>query len=180
MRKIIVTQFITLDGVIENPHFWSFPYFTDEIKKFKNEELLASDTQLLGRVTYDAFAEHWPTQTDEYGNRLNSLPKYAVSKTLKKTTWNNSIIINRNVEEEILKLKQQQGRDILVHGSHTLLKLLMKANLIDQYNLLVFPIVLGKGIRLFDNEESSKLKLIETKTYSSGVVFLKYQSEPSA
>lgn len=178
MRKLVVTQFITVDGVIENPHFWSFPYFTDEITKFKNEELLASDAQLLGRVTYDAFAGHWPSQTDEYGNRLNCLPKYVVSKTLKKTTWNNSIIINSNVEGEILKLKQQQGQDILVHGSQTLLKLLMKANLIDQYNLLLFPIVLGKGIRLFDNEENSKLKLTETKTYNSGVVFLKYKPEP--
>jgi len=105
MRKITVTQFVTLDGVMENPHLWSFPYFTDEIIKFKNDELFASDAQLLGRVTYEAFAEHWPGQEGEYADRLNSLPKYAVSKTLNKTVWNNSIVINKDMEEEILKLK---------------------------------------------------------------------------
>ena len=174
MRKIVVTQFITLDGVMENPQLWSFPYFTDEITKFKHDELYASDAQLLGRITYEAFAEVWPSQTDEYANRLNSLPKYVVSKTLKKTDWNNSILINDNIEE-VLKLKQQDGNDILVHGSLTLVKSLLKANLIDQINLLVFPVVLGKGIRLFENEENVKLKLTETKTYSSGVILLTYQ-----
>lgn len=177
MRKIVVTQFITLDGVMENPHLWSFPYFTDEITKFKIDELFASDAQLLGRVTYEAFAEYWPSQTDEYANRLNSLPKYAVSKTLKKAAWNNSILINKNIEEEISKLKLQKGQDILVHGSLTLVKALLKANLIDQLNLLVFPVVLGKGIRLFENEENIKLTLTETKTYTSGVVLLTYQPD---
>ncbi|MBS4065027.1 MAG: dihydrofolate reductase [Chitinophagaceae bacterium] len=177
MRKIIVTQFITLDGVMENPHLWSFPYFTDEITKFKIDELFASDAQLLGRVTYEAFLEHWPSQTGEYANRLNSLPKYAVSKTLKTAAWNNSILINKNIEEEISKLKLQKGQNILVHGSLTLVKALLKANLIDQFNLLVFPVVLGKGIRLFENEENIKLTLTETKTYTSGVVLLTYQSD---
>ena len=177
MRKIIVTQFITLDGVMENPHLWSFPYFTEEITNFKNDELLASDAQLLGRATYEAFAEHWPSQEGEYANRLNSLPKYTVSKTLRKTTWNNSIIINQNSEEEILKLKQQKGQDVLVHGSQTLVKSLLKAKLIDQFNLLVFPVVLGKGMRLFENDENIKLKLIKSKTYSSGVVLLTYQPD---
>ena len=177
MRKVIVTQFITLDGVMENPHFWSFPYFTDEITKFKHDELFASDAQLLGRVTYEAFAEHWPAQTGKYANWLNSLPKYAVSKSLTKTAWKNSIIINKPIEEEILKLKQQKGQNILVHGSATLVKSLLKANLIDQFNLLVFPIVLGKGIRLFENEENVKLNLTETRTYSSGVVLLTYQPD---
>ena len=179
MRKIVVTQFITLDGVIESPQLWSFPYFTEEIIKFKNDELYASDAQLLGRVTYEAFAEVWPSQTDEYANRLNSLAKYVVSKTLKKADWNNSILIDNNIEEEILKLKQQKGHDILVHGSATLVKSLLKAHLIDQFNLLVFPVVLGKGIRLFENEDSVKLKLTETKTYTSGVVLLTYQPDNS-
>jgi len=177
MRKIIVTQFITLDGVMENPHLWSFPYFTEEITNFKNDELLASDTLLFGRVTYEAFAEHWPGQEGEYANRLNSLPKYAVSKTPKKTTWNNSIIFHQNSEEEILKLKQQKGQDILVHGSQTLVKSLLTAKLIDQFNLLVFPVVVGIGIRLFENDENIKLKLTTSKTYSSGVVLLTYQPD---
>jgi dihydrofolate reductase len=177
MRKITVTQFVTLDGVMENPHEWSFPYFTDEIIKFKNDELFASDAQLLGRVTYEAFAEHWPDQEGEYADRLNSLPKYAVSKTLKKAAWNNSIVINKNMEEEILKLKQQKGQDILVHGSPTLMNSLIKANLVDQFNLLVFPVVVGKGIRLFEKDENIKLKLTDSKTYSSGVVLLTYQPD---
>lgn len=98
-----------------------------------------------------------------------------VSKTLEKAGWNNSILINNTVEEEILKLKQQKGQNILVHGSATLVKSLLKANLIDQFNLLVFPVVLGKGIRLFENEKNVKLKLTETKTYSSGMILLTYQ-----
>ncbi|HEX6182141.1 MAG TPA: dihydrofolate reductase family protein [Chitinophagaceae bacterium] len=179
MRKVVVTQFVTIDGVMENPHLWSFPYFTDEITKFKNDELLASDAQLLGRVTYEAFAEHWPIQTGEYANRLNSLPKYAVSKALKKAAWNNSIVINKDIEEEILKLKKQKGQDILVHGSATLVKALLKANLVDQFNLLVFPVVLGRGIRLFENEDSVKLKLTISKRYTSGVVLLTYQPDNS-
>jgi dihydrofolate reductase len=162
---------------MENPQLWSFPYFTDEITKFKIDELFASDAQLLGRVTYEAFAEHWPSQTGEYANRLNSLPKYAVSKTLKKSAWNNSILINKNIEEEISKLKLQKGQDILVHGSLTLVRALLKANLIDQFNLLVFPVVLGKKIRLFESEKNIKLTLTETKTYTSGVVLLTYQPD---
>lgn len=178
MRKIVVTQFLTLDGVMEDPHLWSFPYWTDEIGKFKNDELFASDAQLLGRVTYDAFAEVWPERTDEdgYADRLNALPKYVVSTTLKNAAWNNSTIISENFAEEILKLKQQPGENILVHGSKTLVRSLMKHDLIDQFQLLVFPVILGKGLRLFTDEYSAKLKLMQSKTYDSGVVLLSYQS----
>src|SRR5688572_16826660 len=122
MRKLIVTQFITLDGVMEDPHLWSFPYFTDEVIQFKEGELLASDVQLLGRVTYEAFAEHWPSQTGEYADRLNSLPKYVVSESVDKMPWNNSIPIDKDIAATILKLKQQAGQDILVHGSATLVR----------------------------------------------------------
>ncbi len=178
MRKIVVTQFLTLDGVMEAPHHWSFPYWTDEIGKFKNNELFASDAQLLGRVTYDAFAEVWPERTDEdgYADRLNSLPKYVVSKTLKNAPWNNSTIISDNFVAEISKLKQQPGKNILVHGSQTLVHSLMKHNLVDQFQLLVFPIVVGKGLRLFTEDNREELELIESKTYDTGVVLLSYRS----
>jgi dihydrofolate reductase len=174
MRKIIVTQFITLDGVVANPHEWSFPYWTDEIGKFKHDELFASGAQLLGRVTYEAFAEHWPGQTDEYGNRLNSLPKYVVSSSLKKAEWSNSTILGNNPVSELVKLKEQPGQDILVHGSVTLVQFLLKNKLADQFNLLVFPLVLGKGLRLFSDKDKASLKLIELQAYSSGVVLLSY------
>ena len=177
MRKLVVTQFITLDGVIEDPHLWSFPFWTPEIGKFKLDELFASDAQLFGRVTYDALAAYWPGATDEdgYANRFNSLPKYVVTETLKEANWNNSSIINKHVREEILELKQQAGHDILVHGSPTLVKWLLKNGLIDQFNLLSFPLVLGKGLRLFTEEDSAKLILKESKLYTSGVVMLSYQ-----
>jgi dihydrofolate reductase len=176
MRKVIVTEFLTLDDVMEAPDKWQFPYWHDEINKFKHDELFASDAQLLGRVTYQGFADAWPSMTGEYADRLNSLPKYVVSTTLKKVEWNNSRLINGNVVEEVGKLKQQPGQDILVHGSRTLVPTLMKAGLIDEYQLIVHPLVLGKGKRLFnDGMETTKLKLIEAKAFSSGVVLLRYQ-----
>lgn len=179
IKKLVVTQFITLDGVIEDPLLWSFPYWTVEIGKFKRDELFASDAQLFGRVTYAALAEYWPGATDEdgYANRLNSLPKYVVTETLNESKWNNSIIINKNVIEGILKLKQQEGQDILVHGSPTLVGTLLKHGLVDQFNLLSFPLVLGKGLRLFNDENEMKLILKESKLYSSGVVLLSYQPQ---
>ena len=172
-------MFVSLDGVMEDPHKWSFPYWNDEIGKFKNDELFASDALLLGRVTYRSFAEAWPSRTDEtgYADRINSMPKFVVSKTLKKAEWNNSKLIKENVAKEVSKLKQQSGRDILVHGSGALVKTLMQHDLVDQYHLLVFPIVLGKGIRLFTDGSNVKLKLVETKMFSSGVVLLLYQPD---
>lgn len=177
MRKLVVTQFITLDGVIEHPHLWSFPYWTPEIGAFKLAELFASDAQLFGRVTYDALAAYWPGATDEdgYANRFNSLPKYVVTETLTEANWNNSSIINKNANEEILELKTQEGHDILVHGSPTLVKWLLKNGLVDQFNLLMFPLVLGNGLRLFTDEDKANLILKESKVYTSGVVLLTYQ-----
>jgi len=179
MRKVIVTEFVSLDGVMQDPQNWSFPYWTDEIGNFKQAELFASDAQLLGRVTYEGFAAAWPERTDEagYADRLNSLPKYVVTTTLKKADWNNSHIIKDNVADAIAKLKQQEGQNILVHGSRTLVQTLVQNDLVDQYNLLVYPDVLGEGMRLFDEGLKVNLKLVETKTYSSGVVALIYQTD---
>ena len=181
MRNIIVTEFITLDGVTEAPEKWSFPFWNDEISKFKHDELFASDALLLGRVTYQGFAAAWPSRTDKqgYADRINSLPKYVVSTTLEKPEWNNSTLIKANVAEEIAKLKQQPGQDIVIHGSNTLVRALMPHNLIDEYRLLVYPIVLGSGKRLFQDGSNATLKLVETKPFSSGVVALTYQPTQS-
>ncbi len=177
MRKLIVTEFMTLDGVIQDPHLWSFPYWNDEIGNFKHAELFASDALLLGRVTYQGFAEAWPSRTDEAGfaDRINSMPKYVVSTTLDKGEWNNSTVIKANVAEEVAKLKQMPGQDIVIHGSGRLVESLMKENAIDQYQLLVYPLVLGRGLRLFADGSDAKLKLVESKPMGSGVVLLIYQ-----
>jgi dihydrofolate reductase len=175
MRKIVVTEFMTLDGVIQDPHLWSFPYWSDETGQFKNDELLASDALLLGRVTYAGFAEAWPSRDGEFADRFNSMPKYVVSTTLKQADWNNSHILSKNVTAELEKLKHEPGKDIVIHGSRTLIRSLLKDNLIDQYNLLVYPLVLGSGIKLFGEGDETKLKLVENKSLGSGVVALVYQ-----
>jgi dihydrofolate reductase len=177
MRKLVVTEFLTLDGVMEAPHEWSFPYWNDEIGRIKQDEMFASDALLLGRVTYQGFAEAWPSRTDEAGfaDRINSIPKYVVSSTLDKAEWNNSTVIKTNILDEIAKLKQQPGQDIYIHGSGTLVRTLMPHNLVDQYQLLVYPLVLGRGLRLFADESSAKLRLVETRSVGSGVVLLSYQ-----
>jgi dihydrofolate reductase len=178
MRNLVVTEFLTLDGVMENP-MWTFPYWNDEIANFKGEESNASDALLLGRVTYEGFAIAWPPRTDEAsgGRYFNSVRKYVVSTTLDKAEWNNSVIIKDNVVEEIRKLKQQDGTNITVHGSGNLIQTLIKHDLVDSYRLLVYPVVLGKGQRLFEEGAEAKLKLVETKSFSGGVVALIYEPE---
>lgn len=177
--RIVVTEFMTLDGVVEAPHEWSFPYWSDETAKFKLEELRAADAQLLGRVTYGGFAAAWPTMTDDAGfaDRMNGMPKYVVSSTLEKAGWNNSTIIKTNLVEEVSALKQQPGVDILVAGSVTLIRALMEQDLVDEYRLLTYPIILGKGKRLFSDGLAASLKLTESKPMGSGVVLLRYQPD---
>ncbi|GAC1434982.1 MAG: dihydrofolate reductase family protein [Ktedonobacteraceae bacterium] len=179
MRKVIVSEYVTLDGVMENPGGgWSFQFWNEEAAKYKYDELFASDALLLGRVTYQGFAAAWPTMTGtgEFGERMNSLPKYVVSTTLSEVTWNNSRLIKENIVEEIAKLKQQPGLDILVGGSADLVHTLLQHDLVDEYKLMVHPIVLGSGKRLFrEGSEKKVLRLVETKTFSSGIVILSYQ-----
>lgn len=185
MRKVIVSEFVTLDGVMEDPGgaektahgAWTWPYWSDEIGKFKFEELFASDALLLGRVTYQGFAAAWPSAMDEQGfaDRMNSLPKFVVSMTLTSVEWNNSSLIKEHVAEEIAKLKQQPGQDILIAGSAELVQALMRHGLIDEYRLLVYPVVLGSGKRLFAEGSAATLKLVETRSFDSGVALLRYQ-----
>ncbi len=174
MRNIVVTEFLSLDGIMEHPA-WTFPYWNDEIAKFKGDETSASDALLLGRVTYEGFAAAWPESTDEGAPYFNSVRKYVVSTTLDTVEWNNSRLIKGNIVEEITNIKQQEGRDILVNGSATLVQTLMQHDLVDRYRLLVYPVVLGKGKRLFHENSTATLKLVETQSFSSGVVALIYE-----
>jgi dihydrofolate reductase len=167
---------MSLDGVIENP-MWTFPYWNDEIAKFKGDEGEASDALLLGRVTYEGFAAAWPNSKDEGAPYFNNIRKYVLSTTLDKAEWNNSVIIKNNVVEEITKLKQQDGKDIVVHGSGRLIETLMKHDLVDVIRLLIYPVVIGKGQRLFESENKAKLRLVESKVVSSGVIAAVYEPE---
>jgi dihydrofolate reductase len=186
MRKLVATEYLTLDGVMSDPGGgdktrhggWSFQFWSDEAAKFKFDELIASDALLLGRVTYEGFAQAWPTMKDEGGfaDRMNSMPKYVVSRTLEKLSWNNSRLINGNVAEEVSKLKQQPGQDILIAGSADLVNLLMRYDLIDEYRLMVHPVILGSGKRLFNSETDMKvLRLVDTKKFNSGILVLTYE-----
>ena len=185
MRKIIVSEFISLDGVFESPGDdgssfkyagWTMPYGNDEFMKFKTEELFASDALLLGETTYAGFAKAWPTMkgAGEFGERMNGLPKYVVSTTLKEATWNNSTIISKNVAEEIPKLKTMEVQDILVFGSGLLVQTLIQNNLVDEIRFLVYPVVLGTGKRFFKEGTNTTLKLQEVRAFKTGVVLLRY------
>jgi dihydrofolate reductase len=177
MGKIIVSEFISLDGVIEEPA-WTVAYWNDEIAKFKYDELFSVGALLLGRKTYEGFAEAWPGRTDEqgYAGRMNSLPKYVVSTSLTNLEWNNSRLVNADLEEKISQLKQTLDQDLLIFGSGTLVQSLIKGGLIDRYHLLIYPLVLGSGKRLFRADSKATLKLVETKTTATGVTALIYQT----
>lgn len=185
MRRIVVTEFVSLDGVFEAPgpdgsgfkyEGWTMNYGNEEFMKFKNDELEAADAQLLGRITYEGFAIAWPKMNDdEFGKKFNSMKKYVVSKTLKKVEWENSEIINKDVAKEIAKIKAAKGKDIIVYGSGQLVSFLLQLGLVDEYRILVYPVVLGIGKRLFDKKSYAKLKLIEATPFKTGVVALRYE-----
>jgi dihydrofolate reductase len=176
MRKVVVTEFVSLDGVMEEPR-WTFKYWNDEIAKFKGEESSASDALLLGRVTYQGFAAAWPQSKAEGADYFNSVRKYVVSTTLDKAEWNNSTLIKDDVVEAITNLKEQDGQDIAVHGSATLVQTLIQHDLVDRYRLLVYPVVVGKGKRLFKEGATATLKLLESQSFSSGVVAVVYEPD---
>lgn len=176
MRELVVTEFLSLDGVMEEPG-WTFKYWNDEIAQFKGEETSASDALLLGRVTYQGFAAAWPDSKDEGADYFNSVRKYVVSTTLDKAEWNNSTLIKDNIAAEIAKLKQQDGKDITVHGSATLVQTLIQHDLVDRYRLLVYPVVLGKGKRLFHEGTTVTLKLVTARSLSAGVAALIYEPD---
>ena len=175
MRRIIVSMFVTLDGVMETPEKWVPPFATKAIDTLEFDETREAGTLLIGKRTYQIFAESWPSRTGELAERMNGPPKYVVSTTAEKLQWNNSHQITGDVGETIAKLKYQPGQNILVVGSGALVQTLMHQNLIDEYRLLVYPIVLGKGKRLFHNGTPARLKLSETRAFDTGVVLLRYE-----
>jgi len=191
MRRIVISEFVSLDGVMQAPGGreedtssgfkhggWSFKFRDDQVPKYKLDELSASDALLLGRKTYEIFAAYWPKAKDDVGfaDKMNNLSKHVVSTSLKKVDWNNSRLIKSNVPEEVKKLKQQPGKDILVYGSAKLVNTLLRHDLVDELRLMVHPVVLGSGRRLFDDhaETLTVLKLAESKTFPSGIVLLSY------
>ncbi len=180
MRKLVVSTYMSLDGVIDNP-MWTFPYWSDEIAAFQYKDLFESDILLLGRETYEGFVDAWSARAgaDEFADRINAMQKYVVTTTLKEVTWNSSII-KENVVEELRKLKQQPGMNILKYGGGRLLTTLIQNNLLDELHLLVFPVAVGTGARLVPDGSEWNLKLVDTKTFDTGVVAMIYQPAPPA
>jgi dihydrofolate reductase len=180
MRKVIASELVSLDGVMEKPEEWAFSYSNDEMEEANAAGMADSDAMLLGRVTYKEFASYWPYQNSAdqpFTDYLNNTPKYVVSETLQEPLeWQNSTLINADVAEEIAKLKRQPGKDISIVGSGTLVRSLLEDDLLDELSLMVHPIVLGSGKRLFEEGSDQKvLELVDAKTFGTGVLYLNYQ-----
>ena len=185
MGKIVVTEFVSLDGVMEDPggaeNFehggWTFEIDRGEGDAFKLEETMNTDALLLGRVTYEGFAEAWPKREGEFADKFNSMPKYVVSSTLSNPEWTNTTVLGGDVPEEVAKLKEQCDGDVVVHGSRRLAQTLFENDLVDELRLMVFPTVLGSGRRLFgDTSVSKPFRLAESRPVGpDGVTILIYQ-----
>jgi dihydrofolate reductase len=182
--RIVVTEFVSVDGVMEDPGGvegfehggWAFETVRGEGEQFKLEEARDSDALLLGRVTYQGFAEAWPSRDGEFADKFNSMPKYVVSSTLQAPEWNNSTVLGGDVVQEVSKLRQETDGNIVVHGSGQLVQTLVEHDLVDELRLMVFPVVLGAGKRLFgDTSAKKRLRLTDSKTVGDGVTILIYQ-----
>jgi dihydrofolate reductase len=189
MRRVIVSEFVTLDGVMEDPGGaegfdrggWALKFQRGaEGDRFKLDELMEADALLLGRVTYQGFAEAWPDRTDEAGfaDKMNGMAKYVVSKGLERADWNNSTVVQGDIAAEIAALKQAPGGDLLVAGSGTLVDFLRRHDLVDEYRLMVFPIVLGAGKKLFGDGEMKSLRLVETRPAGEVVILRLEPAQP--
>jgi dihydrofolate reductase len=178
MGRVVLSVFTTVDGVIENPHEWTFQFVSPDAMKTGLDQIRAADALLLGRVTYDGFAAAWPSMTDEagYADRMNSLPKYVVTTTLDKGEWNNTTIIREDPAKRIAQLKKEIQGDILIFGSAALVRWLLREQLIDELRLVTYPVVAGKGARLFDESmDTTVLRLTGSHAFSSGVLALTYE-----
>src|SRR5438067_7677945 len=185
MGKIVVTEFLSLDGVMEDPGGsedfehggWSFEFNRgDEGDKFKLDETMDSEALLLGRVTYEGFAEAWPSREGDFAEKFNNMPKYVVSSTLNEPGWNNSTVLEGDVGEAVSKLRQEHEGDIVVHGSGRLVETLLDQDLVDELRLMVFPVVLGSGKRLFGETSDKKpLRLTDSKSVGDGIAMLTYE-----
>jgi dihydrofolate reductase len=181
MRKVIVVELLSLDGVMESPEEWAFSYSNAEMEEMNASGMAASDALLLGRVTYEGLAAFWPNQPsgEQMVDYINSVSKFVVSTILEEPLgWNNSTLIKGDVAEEVPRLKRQPGKDITIIGSGALVRSLLRDGLLDELRLMVHPVVLGAGKRLFENGgDQQALKLMDSKTFSTGVVYLTYQPD---
>ncbi len=186
MGRIVVTEFVSLDGVMEGPAgdndfergAWSFEFERgEEGDQFKSDETLGAEAMLLGRVTYEGFAAAWPSRSgDEFSDKFNSMPKYVVSSTLSDPDWNNSTVLDGDVVEAVSKLRDEIDGDVIVHGSAQLVQTLVENDLVDELRLMVFPVVLGTGKRLFaDTTETKTLRLAESNVVGDGVATMVFQ-----
>jgi dihydrofolate reductase len=181
MRKLKLAIYVSLDGVVENPA-WTAPYWNDELSDLQADYLYSSDALVLGRVTYEGFAASWPgmeESTGEFGRRMNSMPKFVASNTLREAEWNASII-EGDLAAAVSKLKEQDGGDLLVYGSGDLVDELTRAALVDEYRLMVYPVVLGGGKRLFNDVPEIALRLVDSTTTGTGVAVLTYERATEA
>lgn len=183
MRKVIVEAEMSLDGVIQGDQdFWGsiFKYHSKDVGDYLNDLLFTPDALLMGRVTYEGFAQIWPTREGKDADHINKMPKYVASRTLKEPLDWNATLIKGDVATEIGKLKQESGRALLQYGVGELTQTMLQHNLVDEVRLLVFPFTAGKGQRVFENMDTHTLKLVDSKTFSSGVIALIYQPDKKA
>jgi len=178
MRDIVAVEFVSVDGVAEAPEKWTTPYFDEEVGEAMQSGMDASDAMLLGRRTYEDFVAYWPDKTaqdDPYADYINATQKFVVSTTMKSVEWRNSTLITGNVAEELTKLKQRPGKNLTIVGSPTLMRSLLRDGLLNRLDLLVFPIVVGAGKRLFEEGIGElPLDMVESRTFKTGVVSLAY------
>jgi dihydrofolate reductase len=190
MARIVVTEFVSLDGVMEAPGGgedfehggWTFEIDRgEEGDRFKLDETLDADALLLGRVTYEGFAAAWPSMKGDFADKFNSMPKYVVSSTLEDPEWNNSTVLRGDVVEEVSKLRRGPDGNVVVHGSAQLVQTLLEHDLVDELRLMVFPVVLGSGKRLFgDTSDKKRLRLADSKTVGDGIAILVYEPGENA
>jgi dihydrofolate reductase len=186
MGKVVVTEFVSLDGVMEDPGgsegsahgAWTFEFENAGGMEFKLEETQATEALLLGRVTYEGFAEAWPSREGEFADKFNSMPKYVVSRTLEDPAWSNSTVLSGDLAEEVSKLKRELDGEIVVHGSAQLVQALLEKDLVDELRLMVFPVVLGTGKRVFGNTGAKKrLRLLSSKVVGDGIAIQIYEPD---
>ena len=183
MRKVIASLFVSLDGVTEKPESWHFPYFNDEMGAAIGQAMSSADAFLLGRRTYEEWSAYWPAQSPEenpMAAAVNGMPKYVASTTLNEVTWQNSTLLEDDVAGEVKRLKRQPGRDIVVSGSATLVRSLLREGVLDELRLMIHPVVVGSGGRLFEDADvQTPLELVGSETFSTGVLNLTYRPAKS-
>jgi len=173
MRKLVESTFMTLDGVISEPQVWGVPYWDEEHARYAHDLVRSADALLLGRATYESFAQAWPSRGGELADRINGLPKHVASRTLTEADWN-ATVLGTDVAAEVARLKERPGLDILKYGTGELDRTLLEHDLLDELHLWLFPVVVGRGERLLDGLDTTHLTLLGTTTFASGIVVLRY------